>query len=135
MPKTLLFGLGRLLLAEHPRGGTMYGDSESIPHGEGLDFRSLLKDVEESYSNAFAELGPSALANLKRRIDSMKAFLGLSLDEGMDFRVKLIDYAKVRTDVFKFCRCYARRLAGPIMEKLKAETYEIVEDGPTIYIR
>ena len=38
-----------------------------------------------------------------------------------DFRVKLDDYAKIRDDVFEFCRFYARWLRNPLTERLKAE--------------
>jgi len=36
-----------------------------------------------------------------------------------------MNYEKI--NVFEFCRYYARRLGGPVMERLKAEIYELLE--------
>jgi len=67
----------------------------------GSDPHKLLNDVKERYLDVFAELRPGVLMDLKMYVDSVKAFLDLSLDGGMDFRVKLMDYAKVRTDAME----------------------------------
>ena len=45
------------------------------------------------------------------------------------FRVKLMSYGKIRSDVFEFCRFYARWLGNPLMERLKAEIYELLEQA------
>jgi len=60
-------------------------------------------------------------------IDCVDAFLDLLADPRTDFRVKLIDYAKVRDDVFEFCRYYAKWLGNSLMERLKHEIYEVLE--------
>ena len=44
-------------------------------------------------------------------------------------RVKLLDYVKVRNDVFEFCRFYARFLGASLAEKLRTEIYQILEDA------
>ena len=72
-----------------------------------------------------------AIQYLKGLIDCVDGFLDLLADLKTDFRVKLMDYAKARADVFEFCRFYARRLGGPIMEKLSHEIYEILEEAIT----
>ena len=46
-----------------------------------------------------------------------------------DFRVKLDDYAKIRDDVFEFCRFYAKFLGNMLMERLRAEIYELLEQA------
>lgn len=86
-------------------------------------------DVEERYSDAFAELGPAALADLKRRIFSLKIFISLLLDPEMDSSYKLKQHNKVKMDVFEFCGYYARWLGRPLMERLKSEIYEILEEA------
>ena len=83
--------------------------------------------VEERYSNVFAELEPCSLTDLKRCIASVDAFLGLLWNDGMDFRVKLMDYAKVEADVAEFCRYYARWLGDPLAERLKHEINQVLE--------
>jgi len=45
------------------------------------------------------------------------------------FRVKLIDYARIRDDVLEFCRFYAKFLGNPLMERLRAEIYELLEEA------
>ena len=70
-------------------------------YGGGSDPHRLLNDVKERYLDVFAELRPGVL----------------------------IDYAKVRMDIFKFCECYARWLGRPLMERLKAEIYGILEEA------
>jgi len=40
-----------------------------------------------------------------------------------------MDYGKVRMDVFEFCRYYASWLGNPLMERLKAEIYELLEQA------
>jgi len=97
--------------------------------GGGADFRRLLKDIEDRYGDAFAEAGPGALSDFKRLIDCVDAFLDLLNDSETDFRVKLMDYAKIRSDVFEFCRYYAKWLGNPLMERLKAEIYEVLEEA------
>ena len=62
-------------------------------------------------------------------IDCVDAFLDLLADPKTDFRVKLMDYAKVRMDVFEFCRFYAEWLGSPLMERLRAEIYELLEQA------
>ena len=63
--------------------------------GGGADFRKLLKDIEQRYSDAFADLGPGALKHFKHLIDCIDGFLDLLADPGTNFRVKLMDYVKV----------------------------------------
>lgn len=89
----------------------------------------MLKEIEERYRDAFAEHGPGALQHFKNLIDCVDGFLDLLADSKTDFRVKLMDYAKVRTDVFEFCRYYARWLGAPITERLKAEVYQLLEEA------
>ena len=133
MPKTILFGLSGLLLAEPPRGGTVYGDSESIPHGEGLDFRSLLKDVGESCSDAFAELGAGALTDLKGRVYSVEIFPLFDGETGSI--VKMAAYAKSMSNASEFCGYYARWLGKPLTERSKHEIYEILEEAIDLWRR
>jgi len=85
------------------------------------DLRRILRYIERRYSDAFVELGPGALQDFKHLIDCVDGFLDLLADSKTDFRVKLIDYAKIRDDVFEFCRFYARWLRNPLTERLKAE--------------
>ena len=107
----------------------MYGESRPILHLGGTDFRSLLKDVGESYSDASAELGPGVLQHSKHLIDCVDGFFDLLADPKTDFRVKLMDYAKVKADVAEFCRHYAKWLGTPLTEGLKHEIYEILEEA------
>jgi len=93
------------------------------------DLRRLLRDVEDRYGDAFAELGPGALQDFKHLIDCIDSFLDLLADPKTDFRVKLMSYGKIRSDVFEFCRFYARWLGNPLMERLKAEIYELLEEA------
>ena len=86
------------------------------------DLRRLLRDIEGRYSGAFEELGPGALQDFKHLIDCVNAFLDLLADLKTDFMVKLTSYDKLRMDVFKFCR-------SPLMERLKAEIYELLEEA------
>ena len=99
---------------------TIYGAS---------DLRRLLRGIEQRYSGAFEELGPGALQDLKHLIDYINAFLDLLADPKTDFRVKLMDCAKVRMDVLEFCRFYASWLGNPLMERLKHEIYELLEQA------
>ncbi|RLF09255.1 MAG: hypothetical protein DRJ62_07030, partial [Thermoprotei archaeon] len=48
-------------------------------------------------------------------------------DPKTDFRVKLMDYAKVKADVAEFCRYYARWLGDPLAERLKHEINQVLE--------
>ena len=95
----------------------------------GSDFRRLLRDIEDRYGGAFEELGPGALQDFKHLIDCVDAFLDLLADPRTDFMVKLMDYAKVRMDVLEFCRFYASWLGNPLMERLKHEIYELLEEA------
>jgi len=105
---------------------------KSIPptvSGGVADFRKLLKDIEERYSDAFAELGAGALQHFRHFIDCIDGFLDLLADPKTDFRVKLMDYGKVKNDVFEFCRYYAKLLGNPLMERLKAEINQVLEEA------
>ena len=128
-------GLGRALTggslnAPGPGGGNMFEKpvSPAVFRG-GSDFRRLLKDVEQRYSDAFAEVGPGTLQDFKNLIDCVDGFFDLLADPETDFRVKLMDYAKIREDVFEFCGYYARWLGRPLMERLKHEICEILEEA------
>jgi len=96
---------------------------------EGPDFRRLLRDVEDRYSGAFDELGPGTIQDFKHMIDCVDAFLDLLADPKTDFRVKLMDYGKLRMDVLEFCRFYASWLGNPLMEQLMAKIYELLEEA------
>jgi len=96
---------------------------------EGRGWGSLLKDIEGRYYAAFADLGPGAANDFKHLIDCVEAFLDLLNDSETDFRVKLTDYGKVKSDVFEFCRYYAKWLGEPLMERLKSEIYEVLEEA------
>jgi len=89
----------------------------------------LLRGVEDRYGGAFAELGLGAVQDLKHLIDCIDSFPDLLADPGIDFRVKLMDYAKIRDDVFEFYRFYERWLGNPLMERLRAEIYELLEQA------
>ena len=103
---------------------------EFIPAVYGAsDLRRLLRDIEGRYSGAFEELGPDALQHFKHMIDCVDAFLDLLADSRTGFRVKLMDYGKVREDVFEFCRYYASWLGNPLMERLKHEIYEVLDQA------
>ena len=102
--------------------------SPAVFGGEG-NFRRMLKDIEERYSNAFAEVGPGSLQDFKNLIDCVDGFFDLLADPKTDFRVKLMDYAKIKSDVFELCRFYARWLGNPLMERLEAEIYGILEEA------
>jgi len=95
----------------------------------GADFRRLLKDIEGRYSGAFNELGPGAVQHFKHIFDCVDSFLDLQADPKIDFRVKLMDYAKVGEDVLEFCRYYASWLGNPLMERLKHEIYEVLDQA------
>ena len=86
----------------------------------------MLKDIEVRYGSAFAELDPGAFKSL---IDYIDFFLDLLADPRADFRVKLANYAKVGDDVFEFCRFYERWLGNPLIERLKHEVYELLEQA------
>ena len=94
-----------------------------------MSIRALLMDIECRYSGAFEELGPGALQGFKHMIDCVDAFLDLLADPRTDFRVKLMDYAKVRMDVLELCRYYASWLGNPLMERLRAEIYGLLEEA------
>lgn len=51
----------------------------------------------------FAELGLGAIQDFKHFIDRIDSFFDLLADPKTDFKVKLMDYAKVKNDVFEFC--------------------------------
>ena len=105
----------------------MFGESKPVFYGGGSDLHRLLKDIEDRYSDAFAELG--ALTDLKRCIDSVEVFLGLLFDYETKPTVKMAAYAKIRGDVSEFCRYYARWLGRPLMERLKHEIYEVLKEA------
>jgi len=94
----------------------------------GGDFGKVLKDIEQRYSDAFAELGPGVLQHFKHLVDCIEGFLDLLADPKTDFRVKLMDYVKVKADVAEFCRYYTKWLGIPLTERLKAEVYEVLEE-------
>jgi len=94
----------------------------------GSDFRRLLRDVEDRYSGAFEELGTVALQDFKHLMDYVDAFLDLLADPKTDFRVKLMCYGK-RMDVLELCRFYVRWVRSPLMERLKHEIYELLEQA------
>jgi len=89
----------------------------------------LLRGVEDLYGGAFAGLGPGALQDLKSLIDCVDGFLDLLADLRRDFRVKLMDYGKIRNYVFEFCRFYARWFGNMLMERLRAEIYALLEEA------
>ena len=62
-------------------------------------------------------------------IDCVDGFLDLLADPGTDFRVKLMNYGKLKNDVFEFCRFYARWLGNPLTERLKHKIYELLEEA------
>ena len=95
----------------------------------GPDFRRLLRDVEDQYSGAFDELGPGTIQDFKHLMDCVDAFLDLLADSRTDFRVKLMCYGKLREDVLELCRFYASWLGNPLMERLRAEIYELLEEA------
>jgi len=103
------------------------GGNERI-EGRG-SFREKLRSIEEWYGEAFAEIGPGAANDFKHLIDGVEAFLDLLNDPETDFRVKLMDYGKVKSDVFEFCRYYAKWFGNPLMERLKAEINEVLEQA------
>jgi hypothetical protein len=70
-----------------------------------------------------------ALQDFKHLIDYVDSFFDLLADPKTDFRVKLDGYAKVRDDVFEFYRFYARWLSNPLMERLRAEIYELLDEA------
>lgn len=115
--------------AEPLGGGIVFGESKPVFYGGGSGLHRLLRDVEERYSDAFAELGPGALADLKRCIESVKAFLDLLWDDETGFGAKLINYAKISSGVFEFCRYHTRWLENPLMERLNAEISEVLEQA------
>jgi len=88
-----------------------------------------LRDVEDRYGDAFDELGPGALQDLKHLIDRIDSFLDLLADPRTDFRVKLMDYGKLKDDVFEFCQFYAKFLGNMLMERLRHEVYEVLDQA------
>jgi len=74
-------------------------------------------------------LAPGALQDFEHLIDRVDGFLDLLADPKTDFRVKLMDCGKLRMDVFEFCRYYAKWLGSPLMERLKAEIYELLDQA------
>ena len=95
----------------------------------GGSVRRLVKDIERRYSDAFADLGPGVLQHFKHLVDCIEGFLDLLADPKTDFRVKLMDYAKVEADVAEFCRYYARWLGDPLAERLKHEINQVLEEA------
>jgi len=70
-----------------------------------------------------------ALKHFKHLTDRVDGFLDLMADLGTNFKVKLRDYVKVRDDVFEFCQFYAKWLDNPLMKRLKADMYEVLEQA------
>ena len=79
--------------------GWQRGDLFQQPSMGEEGLRRLLRGVEDRYGGASAELGPGALQDLKRN------------------------------NVFEFCRFYARWLGSPLMERLRHEIYELLEEA------
>ncbi|RLE67671.1 MAG: hypothetical protein DRJ43_06995 [Thermoprotei archaeon] len=104
----------------------MFGESKPILYWGGTGFRSLLKDVGESCSDAFAELGPGALTDLKRCIDSVGGF---PLFDGEARPIVMAAYSKAGDNVSEFCGYHTRWLGRPLMERLKVEMYRILEEA------
>jgi len=98
---------------------------------EGRGWISLLKDIQERYYGAFADLGPGDLQQFKELIEEVEGFLDRLNDATTDFRLKLDDYGKVRADVAEFCRYYAKWLGIPLMERLKHEMNQVIEEAVT----
>ena len=101
----------------------------AIFYGGGGGLRRLLRDVEGRYGDAFDDLGPGALQDLKHLIDCIDSFLDLLADPRTGFRVKLMDYGRIRNDVLEFCQFYAKLLGNPLMERLRHEIYELLEEA------
>ena len=78
---------------------------------------------------AFDELGPGAVQHFKHMIDCIDAFLDLLADSKTDFWAKLMCYGRLRVDVLEFCRFYAKWLGSPLMEGLKHEICELLEEA------
>ena len=74
-------------------------------------------------------LAPRALQDFRRMIDRADGFLDLLANPDTDFRFKSMDYTKVKDEVFEFCRYYAKWLGNPLMERLKAEIYQLLEEA------
>ena len=83
--------------------------------------------------DAFAELGPGALQRFKHMMGCVDGFLDFLAGPETYFRVKLIDYAKVKDDVFEFCRFYAKFLGNMLMERLRAEIYEVLDQAVSLW--
>jgi len=109
----------------------MTGERKMSPifnlEGEGI--RRLLREIEERYSDAFAEIGPSALRHFRHLIDEVEAFLDMLEDPKVMRWTKLINYAKTRDDIAEFCWFYMRWLGSPLAERLKAEIYQLLEEA------
>ena len=87
------------------------------------------RDIEQRYSDAFAELGPGAAQEFKYMLDCIDSFLDLLANPEIDFRVKLADYAKIRNNVLEFCQFYAKFLGNMLMERLKHKIYEVLDQA------
>ena len=93
------------------------------------ELRRLLRDVKDRYGAAFAdELDPGAFQDFKHMIDCVDAFFDLPASK-TSFKVKLMDCGKIRSNVLEFCRFYARWLGSPLMERLRHEIYELLEQA------
>jgi len=95
--------------------------------GEGI--RGLLMEIEERYSDVFAEIGPGALRHFRQLIDEVEEFLDFLEDPKAMRWTKLIYYAKTRDNVAEFCWFYMRWLGYPLAERLKAEIYQLLEEA------
>lgn len=121
-------GLGLEGLKAKPIGDGLVGQIEAR-EAAGIIVRMIKEGKMAGRAILFADLGPGALQHFKHLIDCINGFLDLLADPETDFRVKLMDYAKIKSDVFEFCRYYARWFGNPLMERLKAEVYEVLEQA------
>ena len=96
---------------------------------EALDeLRREVRRVEEEFKDAFAELGPGAVVDLKRAVDCVLAFLELVDDPGVGYTVKLADAGKTVEDLDAFRRFYADKVGKPA-ELVYRRLREIVDSA------
>lgn len=99
------------------------------------DFLEWLREIELRYADVFGELGAGCLQHFKHLIDCVEAFFELLADPAVDFRVKLMDYAKLKRDVSEFCRYYERFLGVPLAGRLRLEINELIEEAVWLHGR